>query len=103
VSRSQHPFRDSVVKHAASRHRGLEITVFAPKHGPRFRAYLHTPNWERVVVVGTAESADAAVERVDTLLTRAAGSGVGVNLPKPSRPLRLQSPGEQDEDASATA
>jgi hypothetical protein len=96
MSRSQHPVRDSTVKHAASRHRGLEITVFAPMHGPRSRAYLHTPNWERVLVVGTAESADAAVERVDALLTRAVGSGVGVNLPKAPRPLRLQSPEEQD-------
>jgi hypothetical protein len=100
MGRSQHPFRDSVVKHESSRHRGLDVTVFAPKHGPRFRAYLHTPRWERVLAVSTAESADRAVECVEALLTRAVGSGVAVNLPRSSRPLRLQSPEEQD-DASA--
>ena len=102
MSRSQHPFRDSVVKHAASRHRGLEVTVFASKHGPRFRAYLHTPDWERVLVVSTASSVDAAVDRVDGLLTRAVGRGVRVKLPRTLRPLRWQSPEEQD-GASAVA
>jgi hypothetical protein len=102
MRRSQHPLRDSVVKHAASRHRGLEVTVFAPKHGPRFRAYLHTPDWERVLVVSTARSVDTAVERVDGLLTRAVDGGAGVKLPRPSRPLRLQPPDEQD-GASAVA
>jgi len=45
---------------------------------------------------------DAAVERVDGLLTRAVGSGVRVKLPRTVRPLRWQSPDEQD-GASAVA
>ena len=97
MRRSQHPFRDSVVKQVSSRHRGLDVTVFAPKRGPRFRAYLHTPNWERVLAVSTAESADTAVERVDALFTQAVGSGVDVKPPPAHRPLRLQSHDEQDD------
>jgi hypothetical protein len=97
MRRSQHPFRDSVVKQAASRHRGLQVTVFAPKHGPRFRAYVHTPGWERVLAVSAAESADAAMRRAEALLTQALGAGVEVHLPAARRPLRLRSA----EDASA--
>ena len=73
MRRSSHPFRDSVVKQGPSRHRGLEVTVFAPKHGPRFRAYVHTPGWERVLAVSAAESADAAKERAEAVLTPGCG------------------------------
>jgi hypothetical protein len=100
MPRSQHPFRDSVVMHASSRHRGLDVTVFAPKRGPRFRAYLHTPSWERVLAVSTGESADEAVQRVDALLARAVESGVGVGPVRASRPLRLQSADEAGDTSS---
>jgi len=95
--RAQHPFRDALVKQVASRHRGLEVTVFAPKHGPRFRAYVHTPGWERVLAVSAATSADAAMERAEAVLTQAVGAGVQVHLPAARRPLRLRSA----EEASA--
>src|SRR5690349_5432377 len=97
MRRSQHPFRGSMVKQKASRHRGLEVTVFAPKHGPRFRAYVHTPEWERVLAVSAAESADAAMTRAEAVLTQAVGAGVDVRLPAARRPLRLRSA----EEASA--
>ena len=76
MRRSQHPFRDSVVERGPSRHRGLQVTVFAPKHGPRFRAYVHTPGWERVLAVSAGESADAAKKRAEAVLTQAVGAGV---------------------------
>ena len=85
MRRSQHPFRDSVVKQATSRHRWLRVTVFAPKHGPRFRAYMYTPGWELVLAVSAAESADAAVARAEALLTQAVGAGVKVQLPTARR------------------
>ena len=92
MGRPQHPFRDSVVNQEPSRHRGLQVSVFAPKHGPRFRAYVRTPGWERVLAVSTAASSDAAIERAEAVLTQAVGAGVEVHLPPAARrPLRLQS------------
>jgi len=88
MRRAQHPFRDSVVREESSRHRGLRVTVFAPKHGPRFRAYVHTPGWERVLAVSTGESADAAISRAEAVLTHAVGSGVNVHLPAVRRSPR---------------
>jgi hypothetical protein len=88
---SQHPFRDPVVIQKASRRRGLEVTVLAPKHGPRFRAYVHTHDWERVLAVSTADSAEAAAERAEAVLAQAVGAGVEVPLPVARRPLRLRS------------
>jgi len=92
VDRAEIPFgaRDAVVKQGLTRHRGLEVTVVAPKRGPRFRAYVHTPDWERVLVVSTAASADAAMRRAEALLTQAVGEGIGVNLPTTGWPLRLE-------------
>jgi hypothetical protein len=88
VAQSQLPFgaRDAVVKHGPSRHRGLDVTVVSPKHGPRFRAYVHAPGWERVLAVSTAESAESAVARAERSLSQAIGNGVQVNLPQRPRP-----------------
>lgn len=91
---SPHPTGDSVVKHAPSRHRGLDVTVFAPRRGPAFRAYVHTPGWERILVVSTGASADEAIARGDALLTHAVEAGVDAHLPSARRPLRLQTAGE---------
>jgi hypothetical protein len=87
VAQSQLPFgaRDAVVKHGPSRHRGLDVTVVSPKRGPRFRAYVHTPGWRRVLAVGTAESAESAIARAERALSQAVGTGVQVNLPEPPR------------------
>lgn len=92
VAGLQIPFgaRDEVVKQGPSRHRGLDVTVVAPKRGPRFRAYVHTPAWERVVAVSTAGSEDAAIARAEALLTQAIGNGVRVDLP-PQRQLQRSS------------
>jgi hypothetical protein len=95
MGRSPHPFRDSLVKQESSRHRGLEVSVFALKRQRQFRAYVHTPGWERVLVVSTAASADAAMTRADALLSQAVGAGVLVHLPAARRPLRLQSAEEK--------
>lgn len=62
----------------------------APKHGPTFRAYVHTPSWDRVLSVSAAESADTAIARAEAVLTQAVGQGVDVKLPTAGRPLRLQ-------------
>ena len=101
VARAEIPFgaRDAVVKQRPTRHGGLEVTVAAPERGPRFRAYVHTPAWDRVVVVSTGASAEAAMARAEALVTRAVGEGVEVRLPATRRPLRLQS---ADDAASAT-
>jgi hypothetical protein len=88
---AENPFRDSLVKRQPSRHEGLEVSVFAPKRGPKFRAFVHTPSWDRVLVVSTAASADAAMARADAPLAQAVGEGVAVRLPTAARPLRLQS------------
>jgi hypothetical protein len=87
MTQAEPPFgpQDAVAKQRPSRHRGLEVTVVAPKRGPRFRAYLHTPGWERVVAVSTAPSADAAAARTEAALARAVGDGVRVDLPAQRR------------------
>ena len=87
VAQSQLPFgaRDAVVSKGPSRHRGLEVTVVSPKRGPRFRAYVHTPDWERVLAVSTADSAEAAMTRAEMSLSQAIGNGVQVNLPAQRR------------------
>jgi hypothetical protein len=69
VAQSQLPFgaRDAVVRQGSSRHRGLEMTVASPKRGPWFRAYVHTPGWERVLGGqhgGFRRSRDGARRRV---------------------------------------
>jgi hypothetical protein len=97
MGRSSHPSPDSLVKHEPSRHRGLEVSVFALKRGRQFRAYVHTPGWERVLAVSIAASADAAMTRADAALSQAVGAGVDVRLPAARRPLRLRSA----EEASA--
>jgi len=91
VAQSQLPFgaRDAVVKQAPSRLGGLDVTVSAPKRGPRFRAYVHTPGWERVLAVGVGSTADAAMLHAEGSLAQAIGTGVRVNLPGP--PLRRAS------------
>jgi hypothetical protein len=94
MGRSPHPSPASLVKHEPSRHRGLEVSVFALKRGPQFRAYVHTPGWERVLAVSTGESADAAMDRAEAVLAQAIGAGVDVNLPAARRPLRLRSADE---------
>jgi hypothetical protein len=91
MGRSQHPFRESVVEHRPSRHAGLDVSVFAPKHGPTFRAYVHTPSWDRVLAVSAADAADTAMGRAEALLTQAVGQGVDVKLPTAVRALGLQS------------
>jgi hypothetical protein len=88
---SPHPLRDSLVKQRPSLHAGLEVSVFSPKHGPTFRAYVHTPSWDRVLAVSAADAADTAMARAEALLTQAVGQGVDVKLPTAVRPLRLQS------------
>lgn len=92
VARTELPFgaRDVVVKHGPTRYRGLEVTVVAPRRGPRFRAYVHTPGWERVLVVSTAELAETAGSRAEALLTQAVGEGVEVGLPTAGWPLRRE-------------
>ena len=77
MRQSQNPFRDPVVILKAIRRRGPEVTVLAPRHGPRFRAYVHTHDWERVLAVSTAESAEAAAERAEAVLAQAVGAGRG--------------------------
>jgi hypothetical protein len=90
VAQSQLPFgaRDAVVGQGASRHRGLEVTVASPKRGRRFRAYVHTPGWERVLAVSTADSAEAAMARADQSLSHAIGHGVQVSLPAQRQRVR---------------
>ena len=92
VDRAEIPIgaRDAVVKQRPTRHRGLEVTVVAPKRGPRFAPTWHTPEWERVLVVSIAASADEAMRRAEALLTQAVGEGVEVNLPRTGWPLRLE-------------
>jgi hypothetical protein len=76
--------RDAVVMERPSRHAGLSLTVVAFTRGePRLRAYLHTPKWERIVVVATASSPDAAAARADDLLAGAVARGVAVKIPDP--------------------
>jgi len=92
MARPELPFgaRDVVAKHGPTRYRGLEVTVVAPKRGPRFRAYVHTPGWERVLVVSTAEQAETAGSRAEVLLTQAVSEGVEVGLPTSGWPLRRE-------------
>ena len=69
--------RDAVVIERASRHRGLRLTAVAfAERLPRLRAYLHTPEWERILAVGTAPSAAEAADRAEGLLDRAVDLGV---------------------------
>jgi hypothetical protein len=68
---------DAVVIERPSRHHGLDLTVVAFARGePRLRAYLHTPEWERILAVGTGPSAADAAVRAEDLLERAAALGV---------------------------
>jgi len=87
VSRAEAPFGpdDAVVKQRPSRHRGLHLTVVAFKRGgTRFRAYVHTPDWQRIVVVSASSSAETAAERAENLVLRASQHGVLVRLPQSS-------------------
>jgi hypothetical protein len=61
--------RDAVVVDRPSRHRGLRVTAVAfADRTPRIRAYLHTPDWERIAATATAPSAGAAALRAENLL-----------------------------------
>jgi hypothetical protein len=87
VSRAEPPFGpdDAVVKQRPSRHRGLYLSVVAFKRGgTRFRAYVHTPGWERIVVVSANSSAEVAAKRAENLVLRASERGVLVQLPQSS-------------------
>jgi hypothetical protein len=78
-----------VVKERPSRHRGLHLTVVAFKHGgTRFRAYVHTPEWERIVVVSANSSSEVAAKRAENLVGSATERGILVRLPQTS-PRRL--------------
>ena len=79
-----------MVKHRPSRHRGLHLSVVAFKRGGTpFRAYVHTPDWERIVVVSSNSSAEVAAERAEDLVLRASKHGVLVRLPQPSPPRHV--------------
>jgi hypothetical protein len=94
MARSQPPFgpEDAVVKQRPSRHRGLHLSVVAFKHGGTpFRAYVHTPGWERIVVVSPNSSAEVAAERAENLVLRASKHGVLVRLPQPLPPTHVSS------------
>jgi hypothetical protein len=81
-----------VVKQRPSRHRGLHLSVVAFKRGATpFRAYVHTPDWERIVVVSPNSSAEVAAERAENLVLRASKHGVLVRLPPPSPPRHVGS------------
>jgi hypothetical protein len=105
VARAEIPFgaRDAVVQQRPSRHDGLEVTVAALERGPRFRAYVHTPDWGRVLVVSTGASAEAAMARAEALVTQAVGEGVEIRLPAARRPGRLQSADDTAPVRAATA
>src|SRR5947208_3622228 len=82
MSEAALPFgsRDAVIIDRPSRHRGLRLTAVAfAERLPRIRAYLHTPEWERILAVGTAPSAAEAAGRAEDLLDRAVDRGVVVD------------------------
>jgi hypothetical protein len=93
MARAEPPFgpQDAVVKQRPSRHRGLHLTVVAFKRGGTpFRAYVHTPDWERIVVVSPSASAELAAERAENLALRASIYGVtGTELDTQPRSLRI--------------
>jgi hypothetical protein len=79
MARAEPPFgpKDAVVKQRPSRHRGLHLTVVAFKRGGTpFRAYVHTPDWERIVVVSPSTSAEVAAARAENLVLHASTYGV---------------------------
>ena len=81
-----------MVKQRPSRHRGLHLSVVAFKRGgTSFRAYVHTPDWERIVVVSPNSSAEVAAERAENLVLRASKHGVLVRLPQPAPPTHVGS------------
>jgi hypothetical protein len=87
VSRVERSFGPggAVVEQRPSRHRGLHLTVVALKGGgTRFRAYVHTPEWERIVAVSANSSAEVAAARAENLVVCASERGVLVRLPTPS-------------------
>lgn len=73
--------RDAVVVDRPSRHPGLRVTAVAfADRTPRIRAWLHTPDWERIVATGTGGSAREAAVRAEDLLGAAWDRGVPVAL-----------------------
>jgi hypothetical protein len=75
--------RDAVVVDRPSRHPGLRVTAVAfADRTPRIRAWLHTPDWERVVATGTGGSAGEAAVRAEDLLEAAWARGVPVARPR---------------------
>jgi hypothetical protein len=93
MARSEPPFgpEDAVVKQRPSRRRGLHLTVVAFKRGGTpFRAYVHTPDWERIVVVSPSTSAEVAAERAEKLVLHASAHGVAATgLDMQPRSLRI--------------
>jgi hypothetical protein len=72
--------RDAVVIDRVSRHRGLRVTAVAfAGRPPRIRAYLHTPEWRRIVAMGVGEAAAQAADRAEELADRAAERGIPVD------------------------
>lgn len=75
--------RDAVVVDRPGRRPGLRVTAVAfADRTPRIRAWLHTPDWERIVATGTGGSAGEAAVRAEDLLEAAWARGVPVALPR---------------------
>ena len=92
MARSEPPLgpEDAVVKQRPSRRRGLHLTVVAFKRGGTPFAYVHTPDWERIVVVSPSTSAEVAAERAENLVLHASAHGVAATgLDMQPRSLRI--------------
>lgn len=75
--------RDAVVVDRPSRHPGLRVTAVAfADRMPRIRAWLHTPDWERIVATGMGDSAGEAAVRAEDLLEAARARGLPVWPPR---------------------
>jgi len=78
--------RDAVVVDRRSRHFGLNVTSVAfADRTPLIRAWLHTPDWERIVTTAVGPSAGAAALRAEDALDHARACGVPVSLPSLQR------------------
>jgi hypothetical protein len=75
--------RDAVVVDRRSRHFGLHVTAVAfADRTPRIRAWLHTPDWERIVATAAGPAAGVAALRAEDALDHARARGVPVALPR---------------------
>ncbi len=75
--------RDAVVVDRPSRHFGLHVTSVAfADRVPLIRAWLHTPDWERIVATAVGPSAGDAAVRAEDALDHARACGVPVSLPR---------------------